>query len=151
LTNIARDVLEDAALDRVYLPLLWLDEAGIPEGQLTQGKYRPALSRVVAQLLSLAGGFYASGNEGLKFLPFRAACAVAVASQVYSRIGKLVVRRGSRAWDKRAVVSPAGKLLAILGGLLLVGRTIPFRIFRKHRPVSITKVWRHQWMVPEVS
>jgi phytoene synthase len=145
MTNIARDILEDAALGRIYLPLLWLDEAGIPEAQLTQGRYRDALARVVGRLLDEADRRYRSGNEGLRYLPLRASVAVAVASSVYARIGGLVRSRRSHAWDERAVVSPLGKLAAVFRGLALVARTIPYRIFHHFRPVNITTIWRHTW------
>ena len=45
LTNIARDVGEDAAAGRLYLPLAWLREAGIdPERWLAQPPFSPALA-----------------------------------------------------------------------------------------------------------
>src|SRR5262245_29730545 len=35
LTNIARDIREDAAMGRIYLPLTWLQEAEIPPAAVT--------------------------------------------------------------------------------------------------------------------
>lgn len=143
LTNIARDVLEDAAMGRVYLPLLWLDEAGVPEGQIAHPRYREGVALVVRRLLAEADGLYRSGNAGLKYLPWRCALAVAVASEVYSRIGKLVLSRGSRAWDRRAIVSPWGKAVAVVRGALRVAASIPYRLARPWREAAITLVWRH--------
>ena len=77
LTNIARDVIEDAALSRVYLPLSWLDEAGINAAEIAAAKNRPALARIVARLLAEADRYYRSGDQGLWHLSFRSACAVA--------------------------------------------------------------------------
>ena len=63
------------AMGRVYLPLLWLDEAGVPEGQVAHPRHRAAVTLVVKRLLDAADGYYASGNKGLKYLPWRAALA----------------------------------------------------------------------------
>ncbi len=143
LTNIARDVMEDAAMGRVYLPLTWLEEAGIPEGRIAERKFRPLVAQVVARLLHLADGYYREGNLGLRFLPWRAALAVGVASSVYSRIGLLVSKRGARAWESRCVVSRPGKILAALRGIGLVVQTIPYRLWHPWRRVVATGIWRH--------
>jgi phytoene synthase len=144
LTNISRDVIEDAAMDRVYLPLSWLDEAGVPEGQVTQGKYREAVFSVVERLLVEADRYYREGRAGLKYLPWRAALACAVASCVYSAIGRKVLRRGPAAWDSRTVVSKPRKLLAVLEGLWLVATTLPYRIVRPWKRAPVELIWRHQ-------
>lgn len=143
MTNIARDVLEDAAMDRVYLPLHWLDEAGIPEQQITQAKYREALAGVVARLLAEADRHYRSGIEGLRFLPWRSAFAVAIAARVYSEIGRRVLARGPRAWDNRTVVGKWRKAWAVVEGLALVLATVPYRVKRPWRRVGPLLVWRH--------
>ncbi len=110
LTNVARDVLDDARVERVYLPLDWLQQAGLPLAELTAAQHRPALFGVVERLLDEAERYYASGDEGLPALSFRSAWAVATARGVYRDIGQLVRRRGARAWDQRAVVSSGAKL-----------------------------------------
>jgi phytoene synthase len=112
LTNIARDVLDDARMGRVYLPLEWLAEAGIPAHDLQNPIYRDRLAGVVARLLAVARNYYASGERGLRFLPFRAAYAVACASHIYAGIGDIVLARGARAWDQRAYV-PLWKKIVI--------------------------------------
>ena len=53
LTNIARDVGEDARAGRLYLPLAWLREAGIdPEAWLARPAFSDALGSVVRRLLA---------------------------------------------------------------------------------------------------
>jgi len=143
LTNIARDVFEDAEMGRVYLPLHWLDEAGVPENQIRNPHYRSAVVGVVRRLLDSADGFYRSGNAGLRYLPFRASFAVAAASEVYASIGGLVDQRGVRAWETRAVVSPLGKLKAVLRGFVRALGTIPHRVFSPWRRVPLVGVFRH--------
>jgi phytoene synthase len=110
LTNVARDVLDDARVQRVYLPLDWLAQAGVPVEQLAEPAHRAALFGVVARLLDEAERYYVSGDQGLPSLSFRSAWAVAMARGVYRDIGRLVRRRGPHAWERRAVVSPVAKL-----------------------------------------
>ncbi len=143
LTNIARDIREDAEMGRVYLPLLWLDEGGVLEGQIMQPRYRHAVSQVVKRLLREADAYYDSGLSGLKFLPWRAAVAVSVASEVYSQIGRQVLRRGEAAWDSRTFVSKWGKLTAVVRGTLRVLLSAPQRMWLPWRRVEIQQIWRH--------
>lgn len=111
LTNIARDVLEDAYLDRVYLP------AGGPAGALAPEKIvagdEPARHRAwlgVCDLLDTAESYYFSGWRGLEYLPFRARLAIAVAARVYRAIGKRILQRGEKDyWQNRCVVGPMQK------------------------------------------
>jgi phytoene synthase len=105
LTNIARDVVDDARAGRVYLPLEWLVEEGIPVEHVAALEHRAALTRVVARLLDRADAFYASAESGIIRLPARSAWSIATASRIYSEIGRVIRGRRERAWDGRAVVS----------------------------------------------
>jgi phytoene synthase len=119
LTNIARDIVEDARNDRVYLPAAWLAEAGLPEGEIAASAHRPAVAALARRLVETAEPYYASARWGLRGLPFRSAWAVAAARGVYRQIGVAVVARGTRAWDSRTSTSKAAKvMLALQGGLV---------------------------------
>ena len=111
LTNISRDVVEDAGAGRLYLPGEWLAEEGVAEGQVAEEASRPALARVARRLLLEAERYYDSAHHGLAALPLRAAWAVATARGVYRDIGLEVLARGPRAWDRRVVVSRPRKAL----------------------------------------
>jgi 15-cis-phytoene synthase len=110
LSNIARDVIEDAAVGRIYLPAQWLAEAGIPRDRLADAGHRDALAAVAARLVAAADPYYASAISGIGALPFRSAWSVATARDVYRAIGRKVERRGSHAWDERASTSSFDKL-----------------------------------------
>jgi phytoene synthase len=117
LTNISRDVVEDAANGRVYLPAQWLAEAGVPEAEIAAPAHRAALFAVTRRLLVTAEPYYASALAGLPELPFRSAWAIAAARSVYRQIGIIVQNRGACAWDKRASAStPMKAWLALSGG-----------------------------------
>ncbi len=110
LANIARDVGEDAAAGRCYLPGEWLAEVGIPADAVMAPAYRPALATLGAQLAGRAAAYEASARYGTPALPFRSAWAVLAAAAIYGAIGREVARRGERAWDTRVSTSRAAKL-----------------------------------------
>jgi phytoene synthase len=118
MTNIARDVLDDARAGRVYLPLAWLGEAGVPPEEILEPRHRGGVTCVVARLLAEADRYYRSGSHGLPALRFRCAWAVAVAAGVYRNIGERVRRLGDRAWDERVIVPKARKILEVGRGLV---------------------------------
>jgi phytoene synthase len=141
LTNIARDVIEDASLGRVYLPLAWLRERGVSPDAVSDR--REDVAAVVVRLLDRAEELYESGREGIRSLPLSAAFAVAVAARVYREIGVRVRMLGPRAWDERVVVSGGRKVALVLGAALEVSRTLPVRLLARRPLVPITEVWRH--------
>lgn len=91
LTNIARDVREDAARDRVYLPRDWLPAATSPD---TVADDASATYVAVRRLLELAERHYRSGALGYAALPGRAALAIPVAARLYREIGRQILRIG---------------------------------------------------------
>jgi phytoene synthase len=118
LTNIARDLVEDARMGRCYLPGQWLQEAGIPPDALADEQYRPALAQLAARLVEAAEPYYRSAQAGLPGLPLRSAWAVATAHGVYREIGVRVRASGAQAWNRRQSTSKADKLrLAGIGAL----------------------------------
>jgi phytoene synthase len=111
LTNIARDVGEDARNARVYLPGDWLTAAGVPEAALgAEPHFSPALGAVVAQLLAEAEGYYARANTGIGRLPWRCRAAIAAASHIYRRIGSVVAQREHDSVSSRAITGGGRKL-----------------------------------------
>jgi phytoene synthase len=82
LTNISRDVIEDAEGGRVYLPADWLVEAGLEPtaGAVADPANRAAVHDVTGRLLAVAEPYYDSARDGLRGLPFRSAMAIAPCS-----------------------------------------------------------------------
>jgi phytoene synthase len=109
LSNIARDVGEDAARGRVYLPATWLAEAGLSAEDVLQGGRDDTVALVVQRLLALADRYYASADLGLRYIPLRARIAVAMASRRYQAIGHLVRSRGAAAVRDRSVLGFLGR------------------------------------------
>ena len=114
LTNISRDVMEDAADDRIYLPRDWLAEAGAPTAAAEFAGQEAAIFPVVDRLLGEADRYYDSAVHGINRLPFRCAWAIAAARKVYGAIGEEVRRQGERAWQQRAGTTSLQKLGMLL-------------------------------------
>ena len=122
LTNIARDVIPDAQMGRVYLPADWLAEAGLAQRDILDPARRDAVFIVTQRLLDEAEHYYRSARYGLPALPLRAALAIAAARRVYRQIGVMVRRRGPRAWDTRTGVSRRSKIAQALLSAFSIGR-----------------------------
>ena len=111
LTNIARDVGEDARAGRLYLPLSWMREAGLdPDAWLADPVANEALRGVVRRLLAEADLLYARGLEGVARLPADCRPAIAAAGAIYGEIGRAVARRGHDSVTHRATVPGRRKL-----------------------------------------
>ncbi len=122
LTNIARDVGEDARHGRLYLPLEWLREAGIePEAWLAAPRFHGALAGVVQRLLDEADRLYARAECGVAALPRDCRPGIQAARLVYAEIGRAVRRQGLDSVSRRAVVGTRRKLvlMARAAGALL--------------------------------
>lgn len=91
LTNIARDVLEDAKMGRRYIPGSWINN--ISPNAMIQGvndnntEIFRTVSFGIKKLLNLAEKYYYSGTQGLIFLPLKTRIAISIASGVYRQIG----------------------------------------------------------------
>jgi phytoene synthase len=112
LTNISRDVLEDAHLNRMYLPADGIAGVIAPDAIIaanTLARHNAWLG--VVDLLNLAEKYYKSGWQGLGYLPFRARLAIAVAAKVYRQIGQQILQKGEQQyWQSRSVIGLVQKL-----------------------------------------
>lgn len=115
LSNIARDVGEDARAGRLYLPRDWLREAGIdPEAWLACPWPDPALAGVVRRLLLAADALYARADAGIAALPLACRPGIGAARRLYAGIGQQVARNGYDSLSRRAAVPTARKIALVL-------------------------------------
>jgi phytoene synthase len=114
LTNIARDVGEDARNSRLYLPRQWLLEAGVDaDAWLTKPVCTPALQSVVERLLAEADRLYSQASGGIALLPRDCRSAILAARLVYAEIGQQLRREGLDPMARRAVVPRSRKLVLL--------------------------------------
>lgn len=131
LTNIARDVIDDARVGRVYVPADILLRHGIEQIDADDPAQRPALYAAALELLDLAERYYASAYTGIAALPARSAWAIAAARRVYRAIGSKLRAGGPAAWDQRVSTTRTEKL-ALLG--LALGDVAATRIITRETP-----------------
>ena len=126
LTNIARDVGEDARAGRLYLPLDWIEESGLtPEQFLGQGSATAQTQRMVRRMLAEARRLYIRSEAGISALPVKARSGIFAARYVYAGIGTQVRRNGYDSVTRRAHTSKMQKLGWVLqAGLRAAGTVV---------------------------
>ena len=114
LTNIARDVGEDARRGRTYVPAEWLAEAGIDrEAFLAAPRFDPAVAACTRRLLDVADTLYERCLGGIAALPADCRPAIHAARLIYREIGRKLAGLGYNSVDQRAYV-PSRRKLALL-------------------------------------
>ncbi|KIG12726.1 Phytoene synthase [Enhygromyxa salina] len=137
LTNICRDVLEDAERGRLYLPAAWLRERGIDPGHFVTNIHDyagdPRVAETIEALLREADEYYLRANAGLAMLPRDCRPAIRAASLIYSDIGRVIREQGCDPIQDRAHTSKARKLWLLLRAW--VRRTPPSLAVHADAPV----------------
>jgi phytoene synthase len=125
LTNICRDIQEDARMGRRYVPTEIIGKVTLEEliqpTEVPQRRLRVG----VGYLLNLADEYYRSGESGLPFLPLRARHGILIAAKVYRAIGVKLRECDYNYWEERAAISKARKAritLVALGGSFIGSR-----------------------------
>ncbi len=119
LTNIARDVGEDARHGRVYLPLDWLEEDGVDlESFLSAPRFSRGIGAVTQRLLLEAETLYVRSEPAIEALPADSRRAIRIAARLYREIGRIVAENGYDAVSRRASTSTARKVEVALSLLL---------------------------------
>ena len=115
LTNICRDVLEDARNGRLYLPMDEIKEAQINFSELERRGATPArLKTIVKRYLDIADQYYDSGLKGLSYIPIRSRFAALSAAYIYRAIGEKIRRNDYEVLSGRTSLSLAQRILATL-------------------------------------
>ncbi|QKD05307.1 phytoene/squalene synthase family protein [Mesorhizobium loti] len=110
LTNIARDIGEDAGNGRLYMPVSWLRETGIdPEAWMASPRYLPEIRSVVDRLLVEADRLYLRSLSGIAALPGSCRVGINVARLLYRGIGRQIAN-GVNPVTSRAVTTWPQKL-----------------------------------------
>lgn len=128
MTNITRDILEDARMLRRYLPADWVDGMDPAEMVVAVETGDPVAIRIVAaaaqRLVGMAEDYYRSGIKGLNYLPLRSHLAILIAARAYRQIGLQLVRQGCPWHQGRQVTSTATKARVSIAALPLMLRRL---------------------------
>ncbi|MEM6552844.1 MAG: phytoene/squalene synthase family protein [Planctomycetota bacterium] len=117
LTNIARDVAEDARADRVYLPAEWVDSKRVLALNNDTEAETAGVCEAVERLLVMADRYYASAELGMHYLPIAVRAGIRSAAWNYHAIGSVIRRDPVRALHERARTSGLGKSLRTAAAL----------------------------------
>ena len=118
LTNIMRDIIEDASINRVYYPKKWikLTSKKILENNSNTIK---TINKATEKLFELSEIYYKSAFKGIAFLPFRSRFAILLALFVYRQIGRKIIKNNFSNLKKREIVSLYEKILCLLKVFLI--------------------------------
>jgi len=128
LTNISRDIGEDARMGRLYLPRRWFAQAGIDaEEWLKNPVQHPAVTAMCQRLLSYADVLYKRADSGIALLPLNCRAGIRAARVIYSDIGREIASQGFETIEKRAIVPRSRKSMLLAKALLTVPLRSPAR------------------------
>ena len=147
LTNICRDVIEDANNKRVYLPKELIGNVSCEQVINPDETLKLVLQEAVSELLEMADHHYRYAYEGLVFLPLRARVAILVAGQAYREIGKKLKRTNRLdLWDGRVTTSRIEKILVASSSLIKFGVSKGFYQYHpKKQPSVLMRCISHYW------
>jgi phytoene synthase len=117
LTNISRDVVDDAQIGRRYLPHTLCPHT--PDAiRAAAPRTRRDVADAVEVVLARADTLYASGRAGLPALPLRLRLAVAAAASMYAGIGAELRARSCDPFAGRVYVPRWRKLRLAANGVV---------------------------------
>jgi len=122
LTNIARDVGEDAREGRLYLPMTWMREAGLdPDAFLADPRPSRPLGQVIYRLLAEARRLYFRSEPGIAALPVNCRPAIFAARLIYAAIGDQIRANDFDSVTRRAHTGKVRKSALALRAVLETG------------------------------
>ena len=110
LTNIIRDVGEDARRGRIYLPEEELQRFAVPPSDILQGHYTDHFRRLMEFQIGRAEAAYVQALAQLPRADRKAQRAGLAMAAIYRALLGDIKRSGCRVLDRRASVSPPKKL-----------------------------------------
>jgi phytoene synthase len=102
LTNIARDIYEDAIMNRVYLPKEWLGETSIEQLKNSLHEIQPQMGQILRKLVNLSEIYYQNGFSGMKYIPLKTRLAIFFAAKIYRAIG-IKIKNNNYSYSKKRV------------------------------------------------
>ena len=118
LTNIARDIYEDAIMNRVYLPREWLREISIEHLKNDSiNKIQPKMKDILKKLIDLSEVYYQNGFSGMKYIPIKTRLAIFFAAKIYRSIGMKIKSNNYQYSNKRVYLNKLDKLWVTIKSL----------------------------------
>jgi|GEM_PF-151967 phytoene synthase len=113
LTNIARDVLEDAQNGRIYLPQEWLGRMTVKNILYPSPSQKMIICAAIKRCLVLAEDYYSSALQGLQYVPWKNRFAMHQALFIYREIGLVLAENDFDFQQGRVYVPTFDKLFLV--------------------------------------
>ena len=111
LTNIARDIYEDALMNRIYLPQDWISNTNISElTDISSNKDLIQIKSAIKKLILLSETYYKNGFAGMRYIPLKTRLAIFFAAKIYRAIGQKIKKNRYEYSYKRIYISTIEKL-----------------------------------------
>ena len=110
LTNIARDIYEDAKMDRLYIPKEWIEDVSTKDLIDLKDSDKKKVANILEKLIKLSDIFYKNGFSGLRYIPIKTRLGIFISAQVYKGIGNKIRHNNYRYDLQRAYLNNYEKL-----------------------------------------
>ena len=118
LTNIARDIYEDANMNRIYLPKEWLIDISIDQLKSNSiDGIQLQMSKILKKLIGLSEIYYQNGFSGMKYIPIKTRLAIFFAAKIYRAIGMKIKNNNYLYTNKRVYLNKFDKLWVTIRSL----------------------------------
>ena len=112
LTNIARDIYEDASMDRIYLPQDWIKNTEVEDLLNTSSnKNLFLIESATKKIIKLSESYYKNGFAGMRYIPMKTRLAIFFAAKIYKAIGQKITKNKYKYSSKRIYVNKFEKLI----------------------------------------
>ncbi len=121
LTNIARDVYEDAQMKRIYLPAGWIPNITLknlnnPDENTSEQDEK--ILNAIHKTINLSENFYKNGFAGLSYIPFSTRLGIFIAANVYRGIGIKIKNKKKKYNRERTYLNLIEKSLITIKSIL---------------------------------
>ena len=121
LTNIARDVFEDAQMQRVYIPADWIPNLKLFNlSSENEKKFEDEvdIANAIHKIINLSDKFYKNGFTGLKYIPFKARLGILIAANIYRGIGTKIKKK-KKYFKERVYLNLFEKILITIKSIFI--------------------------------
>ncbi len=113
LTNILRDVKEDAAMNRIYLPQEDLQKFGVTEKQIFANEFNKNFVELMKFEIERVRNYYAEAEKGISLLAKDTRFTVLLASRIYAKILEEIEKQNYNVFTKRAQTTLSQKVFSV--------------------------------------
>jgi phytoene synthase len=123
LTNISRDIKEDALNNRIYLPQ---DQLGsdIDATTILNPEHKTKVYHVTKEILTTADKYYQSGFSGIYYIPKKNKFSIFIAGMLYQSIGNKVLNNNEKFLKQRVYLTLFEKIMILIKEYLKQTKTL---------------------------